>query len=143
MKDKKYENKKFMIYGCNGFLGKQIVSTAIKRGLENNLIIAGRTEKSVFQVADNNLIPREQCRIFSLYDKNISKNFEDIDILLNCAGPHYETYEELIKICLKYKVHYLDINGEIDVFENLAKYDSIAKESNIIILPGCGLNIPR
>jgi short subunit dehydrogenase-like uncharacterized protein len=137
----KYEAK-FMVYGCNGFIGKQIVETAIKRGLETNIIIAGRNKKSVEEICKINNLSTEQCRVFSLYDKKIDENFKDIKVLMNVAGPHVDTYEPLLNACLRNKVHYLDINAELDVFENIANFDSKAKESNIIIIPGCGITVP-
>jgi short subunit dehydrogenase-like uncharacterized protein len=36
------------------------------------------------------------------------------------------------------KVHYLDITGEIDVFEKLATFHEKGKKEGIYILPGVG-----
>jgi short subunit dehydrogenase-like uncharacterized protein len=43
--------------------------------------------------------------------------------------------------CLWHKVHYLDITGEIAVFESLAARDRLAKGAGIMLLPGAGFDV--
>ena len=47
----------------------------------------------------------------------IARNLDDIDLVLHCAGPFSRTAAPMLEACLERKVHYLDITGEIDVFE--------------------------
>ena len=39
------------------------------------------------------------------------------------------------------RVHYLDITGEIDVFEALAAGDAEARARGVILLPGVGFDV--
>jgi hypothetical protein len=43
--------------------------------------------------------------------------------------------------CLRSRVHYLDITGEIDVFEALAARDAEAKARGVMLLPGVGFDV--
>jgi short subunit dehydrogenase-like uncharacterized protein len=43
--------------------------------------------------------------------------------------------------CLRNRVHYLDITGEIDVFEALAARDAEARARGVVLLPGVGFDV--
>ena len=43
----------------------------------------------------------------------------DVDVLINAAGPFAWTAERLAKDALDVNCHYVDINGEIDVYKKL------------------------
>jgi short subunit dehydrogenase-like uncharacterized protein len=43
--------------------------------------------------------------------------------------------------CIRNRVHYLDITGEIDVFEALALRDAEAKRQGVMLLPGVGFDV--
>jgi short subunit dehydrogenase-like uncharacterized protein len=43
--------------------------------------------------------------------------------------------------CLRNRAHYLDITGEIAVFEGLARRDAEAKAAGIMLLPGTGFDV--
>jgi short subunit dehydrogenase-like uncharacterized protein len=47
----------------------------------------------------------------------------------------------MIDACLLAHTHYLDITGEIAVFEMAATYDAVAKLANIMLLPGVGFDV--
>jgi len=43
--------------------------------------------------------------------------------------------------CLRTGTHYLDITGEIDVFESLSKKDAEAKSAGVMLMPGVGFDV--
>ncbi len=43
--------------------------------------------------------------------------------------------------CLRNRVHYLDITGEIDVYEALAARGADAKARRVMLLPGVGFDV--
>jgi short subunit dehydrogenase-like uncharacterized protein len=43
--------------------------------------------------------------------------------------------------CLRNRVHYLDITGEIDAFEVLATQDAEARARGVMLLPGVGFDV--
>ncbi len=47
----------------------------------------------------------------------------------------------MVEACLRNKKHYLDITGEIAVFEALASKDEAAKQAGIMIMPGVGFDV--
>jgi len=47
----------------------------------------------------------------------------------------------MAQACLATGVHYIDITGEIAVFELLKKMDGLAKEKGIMIMPGVGFDV--
>jgi len=61
--------------------------------------------------------------------------------VLHCAGPFSHTAKPVIDACLLTHTHYLDITGEIAVFEMAATYDAVAKMANIMLLPGVGFDV--
>jgi len=47
----------------------------------------------------------------------------------------------MVKGCLRAGAHYLDITGEIEVFESLAALDAAARDAGIMVLPGAGFDV--
>jgi short subunit dehydrogenase-like uncharacterized protein len=69
------------------------------------------------------------------------KTLKDIDLVFNAAGPYKYTSAPMVKACLKARTHYVDITGEVHVFEQNFKYDREALNSNIAIISGIGFNV--
>ena len=127
----------WMIYGANGYSGALIAKEAKAKGMHP--ILAGRNEVLVKKLADELGLG---YRIFGLNDiDQITPHISNITLLLNCAGPFSVTSEPLINACLNNQIHYLDITGEIDVFEYAQKCDTKAKEANILLCPGVGFDV--
>jgi short subunit dehydrogenase-like uncharacterized protein len=129
--------KNFMIYGANGYTGELIAREASKRGMKP--ILAGRSQNKVEPLAKElNLI----FRTFSLADKkSLEYTLKEVDFVLHCAGPFSLTSQPMVEACLRLGKHYLDITGEIAVFEAMAKRDAAAKKAGIMVLPGVGFDV--
>ena len=129
----------FLIYGAYGYTGELIAELAIQKGL--NPILAGRNAQKTQQLADKlNL----KWIAFSATDKTalrLALQREEIYTVLNCAGPFTKTVKEFIPACIAAKVHYLDITGEIEVFEYAKTQDKAAKEAGIMIMSGVGFDV--
>ena len=61
--------------------------------------------------------------------------------MLCAAGPFTATSRPMADACLRNRVHYLDITGEIDVFEALAARDAEARARGVMLLPGVGFDV--
>jgi short subunit dehydrogenase-like uncharacterized protein len=61
--------------------------------------------------------------------------------VLHCAGPFSRTSLPMADACLAQRVHYLDITGEIEVFETLAARDREARAAGVVLLPGSGFDV--
>lgn len=64
----------------------------------------------------------------------------EVDAVLHVAGPFAATSKSMAAACVRTATHYLDIMGEIDVFEALAARDAEA-EAGIMLLPGVGFDV--
>jgi short subunit dehydrogenase-like uncharacterized protein len=129
--------KNFMIYGANGYTGELIAREASKRGMKP--ILAGRSQNKVEPLAKElNLI----FRTFSLADKkSLEYTLKEVDFVLHCAGPFSLTSQPMVEACLRLGKHYLDITGEIAVFEAMAQRDAAAKKAGIMVMPGVGFDV--
>jgi short subunit dehydrogenase-like uncharacterized protein len=127
----------FIIYGANGYTGELIAREAIARGLKP--ILAGRNQPALEKLARELSCP---SRIFSL-DKpeEAARHLHDVRAVLHCAGPFSVTARPMMEACLKARVNYLDITGEIDVIETAAALDPQAREAGVALLPAVGFDV--
>ncbi len=127
----------FLIYGASGYTGKLTVERAVKKGLKPTL--AGRTESKIKPIADEFGL---EYIIFGLDDIDIiASNLSKFPVVLNCAGPFSRTAKQMVKGCLQAGTHYLDITGEIEVFELVKSYHQKAVDKNIIVMSGVGFDV--
>jgi short subunit dehydrogenase-like uncharacterized protein len=127
----------FLIYGAAGYTGKITVESAVKQGLKPTL--AGRTESKIKPIADEFGL---DYLIFGLDDiETIAKNLANFPLVLNCAGPFSRTAKQMVKACLQSGTHYLDITGEIEVFELVKSFHQKAVDKNIIVMSGVGFDV--
>src|SRR5437588_13069693 len=61
--------------------------------------------------------------------------------VVHCAGPFAHTYRAVADACLQTGVHYLDITGEVAVFEGLAARSAAAQAAGVMLLPGVGFDV--
>ncbi|WP_027343284.1 saccharopine dehydrogenase family protein [Hamadaea tsunoensis] len=127
----------WLIYGANGYTGELIARAAAERGLAP--VLAGRSVGKVEPLA------RElglRWRAFDLASPaRIATELDGIGLVLHCAGPFSATSAPMIEGCLKARVHYLDITGEIDVFEHAYALDERARSSGVVLCPGVGFDV--
>jgi short subunit dehydrogenase-like uncharacterized protein len=127
----------WMIYGANGYTGELIAREAQARGLRP--VLAGRSPRKIEALA------RElglESRVFDLANVDASANqLAGISVVLHCAGPFSATSAPMLEACLMSKTHYLDISGEIAVFEHAQALNSRAQQQGIVICPGVGFDV--
>jgi short subunit dehydrogenase-like uncharacterized protein len=128
---------KWLIYGANGYTGDLAAREAVARG--HRPILAGRNRDAILALAKELDL---EHRIFSLDDKVAADAvLREVEVVLHCAGPFSHTYKPMADACLRTGTHYLDITGEIEVFEGLAARDSEAKEAKVMLMPGVGFDV--
>ncbi len=127
----------FVLYGANGYSGELIARFAAAYGLTP--ILAGRNKKVIKAMADRFSLP---FRIASLEDAGaLREMLKDQRIVVNAAGPYDITAPPMIRACLDTGAHYVDLNGDSDVFELLQRNSDEAIAANIMILPGAGFDV--
>ncbi|QLH80275.1 saccharopine dehydrogenase family protein [Halosimplex pelagicum] len=126
-----------LVYGSYGYTGRLVVDEATDRGLD--VVVAGRDRNAV----ENQAI-RRGCeeRVFGLDEPQLLDTaLEEVEAVVHCAGPFAATAEPMVEGCLRTGTHYLDITGEIEVFERLAAEDGRADDAGITVLPGVGFDV--
>ena len=99
-------------------------------------IVAGRDAAKLGRIASETGLER---RGFELDDPAaIDSALNRVAVVLNCAGPFKYTAEPLVAACLRSGAHYLDITGEIPVFQAMQAKDAHAKARGVMLLPGVG-----
>lgn len=126
-----------VIYGCTGYTGRLVVEEALRRGLRP--VLAGRNGEALEIQAEAHEL---ECRVAGLdHPGALDAVLEGAQVVLHCAGPFVHTWRAMSDACLRTRTHYLDITGEIAVFEGLSRRDAEAKQHGIMLLPGAGFDV--
>jgi saccharopine dehydrogenase (NAD+, L-lysine-forming) len=127
----------WMIYGAYGYTGRLVAALAAERG--ELPVLAGRDERRLRDLGE--LFELEH-RAFDLSDPAaIRRGLEGIEAVAHCAGPFSATSSPMVDACLATGTHYLDITGEIDVFEAVLARAAEARTAGIALLPGSGFDV--
>lgn len=127
----------WMIYGANGYTGELIARKAVAEG--QTPVIAGRNRAKVEALANELGL---EYRIFGLDGSaQISAHINDMSLVLHCAGPFSVTAEPMMLGCIAAQCHYLDITGEIQVFELAQSLNDKATQAGVVLCPGVGFDV--
>ena len=128
---------RLLIYGATGYTGKLTAQAAKAQGLKP--LLAGRDAVKTQAVA---ALHGFEWRAFELAETaKLEAALREVDAVLHIAGPFSATSRPMAEACLRCGRHYLDITGEIDVFEALAARDAEAKAKGVMLLPGVGFDV--
>ena len=122
----------WMIYGANGYTGRLCARMAKQRGLKP--ILAGRNAAELEKLAKELGF---ESRAFGLE----AIDLEGIKAVLHCAGPFSATAKPMLDACLAAGAHYLDITGEIPVFEAIHARNAEIEQKGIVAIPGVGFDV--
>ncbi|WP_433871926.1 saccharopine dehydrogenase family protein [Saccharopolyspora sp. CA-218241] len=127
----------WMIYGASGYTGRLIAELAVRRG--ERPVLAGRDAGKVAAFATPRGLP---YRTFDLGDPDVvAEALRDVDVVAHCAGPFSATSAAMVAGCLRSGTHYVDITGEIDVFESVFARHDDAVAADVVLLPGSGFDV--
>jgi short subunit dehydrogenase-like uncharacterized protein len=126
-----------MLYGANGYTGRLVARLAVARG--ERPVLAGRDAAAVAALAGELGLDH---RVFGLDDPvRLREGLTDIAAVAHCAGPFNGTAAPMVRGCLAVGAHYLDINGEIAVFEHVFANSERAVDAGVVLLPGAGFDV--
>lgn len=127
----------WIIYGAYGYTGALIAREAVRQGMRP--ILAGRDRRQTEALAQELGLP---AIVFGLDNIDMAAtNIGDAVAVINCAGPFSATAQLMMAACLKAGAHYLDITGEIAVFELAQSLHEQARAANIVLCPGVGFDV--
>ncbi|GAA2577751.1 saccharopine dehydrogenase NADP-binding domain-containing protein [Dactylosporangium fulvum] len=121
-----------MVYGANGYSGRLLARLAVDRG--ERPVLAGRSRSSVAPLA------AELGLSYRIGDP-ATVPLDGVDTVANCAGPFAATAAPLVACCLSEGKHYLDITGELDVFDRMFAQDAAARAAGVVMITGAGFDV--
>jgi short subunit dehydrogenase-like uncharacterized protein len=131
------QENKFLLYGANGYTGRLIASMANQ--FELIPVLAGRNEAVLSTMATELSL---EYIVVDLDDSDkLVEVLQSFKVVLHAAGPFMHTALKMAKACIKAGVHYLDITGEIGVFELLKKMGGHFAQREIMAMPGVGFDV--
>ncbi|HTE28677.1 saccharopine dehydrogenase family protein [Flavitalea sp.] len=127
----------FLLYGANGYTGQLIARHANEYHLQP--VLAGRNKEAIQKLSSELHFP---YLIIDLDNREaLEQSLGNFDVVLNAAGPFDQTAHPMADACIRTKTHYLDINGDISVFESLKLLNGLALAAGIMIMPGAGFDV--
>lgn len=129
--------RRWMIYGANGYTGQLAAETARREG--ERPVLAGRNRQAIEALGSRLGL---ETRVFGLASPSeVAKGLEGMAAVLHCAGPFSATCRPMLEGCVRSSTHYLDITGEIEVFEYVQQNAQRWKEAGISVIPGVGFDV--
>lgn len=126
-----------LVYGATGYTAQLVLDECVAVGVRP--VVAGRDAEAVKAVARKYGF---EWRAAALDDAAaLGRALEGVTVVIHCAGPFARTSRPMADACLRHHVHYLDITGEIAVFESLAARDAEARAAGVMLLPGAGFDV--
>jgi saccharopine dehydrogenase (NAD+, L-lysine-forming) len=128
---------RWLLYGANGYTGRLVTAVALRMG--ERPVLAGRSGEAIRPLADAAGL---EARVVALGDAaGLRAALADVDAVVHAAGPFSVTSRPMVDACLATRTHYLDITGEIAVFEAVLGRADEARAAGVALLPGVGLDV--
>ncbi len=127
----------WMIYGAYGYTGELVVQEAVRRG--HRPLLSGRSQKRLVPLAERLGL---NWVVVDLRDTSaLVEAVAQVDLVFHAAGPFVHTSDPMIRACLEAGTNYVDITGEVPVFQRTFSYDQAAIQRGIVLISGCGLDV--
>jgi short subunit dehydrogenase-like uncharacterized protein len=128
---------RWVLYGATGYTGTLLSEEAARRGLRP--ILAGRNPEKLRALGERLGM---EWKAVSLEDSaGLRALLDGAGAVLHAAGPFLQTSQPMADACLDVGCSYLDITGELQVFEALFARDADAKAKQVALIPGVGFDV--
>jgi short subunit dehydrogenase-like uncharacterized protein len=126
-----------LLYGAYGYTGRLAADLAAAKRL--NVVLAGRKKDALAGLGERLSLP---TRVVGLNDaKQLSEALSDIACVVHMAGPFAATSAPMLDACLATQTNYIDITGEIEVFEAMWARKEEIRRAGITVVPGAGFDV--
>lgn len=127
----------WMLYGAYGYTGELTARAAVARG--HRPLLAGRSREKLEPLAEE--LGLEHVTVALDEPAELIAALDRVRLVLNHAGPFVQTAPLMVSACLAARTHYLDITGELLVFEDNYLRDEKARANGIAIISGVGFDV--
>jgi short subunit dehydrogenase-like uncharacterized protein len=128
---------RLLLYGAYGYTGRLAAELAAARRVD--VVLAGRDAKALEALGARLSMP---TRVIGLDDSGeLSRALADISCVVHMAGPFATTSAPMLDACLAARTNYVDITGEIEVFEAIWSRAVEIERAGITAVPGAGFDV--
>lgn len=128
---------RLLLYGAYGYTGR--LAAELAAGKKLDVVLAGRNKDALAELGGGLSLP---TRVIRLDDtKQLSQALEDIACVVHMAGPFATTATPMLNACLATRTNYVDITGEIEVFEAMWSRADEIQRAGITAVPGAGYDV--
>jgi saccharopine dehydrogenase (NAD+, L-lysine-forming) len=128
---------RWMIYGANGYTGRLVAALAAARG--QRPLLAGRDGDAVGRLATE--LGLDHLAVGLGDGAALRAALDGVDVVAHCAGPFTATSAPMVEACLATGTNYLDVTGELPVFEAVLARGPDAAAAGVVLLPGAGFDV--
>lgn len=126
-----------MIYGAYGYTGELIARRAVARG--HRPVLAGRDVHELTALGRELGLPSQ---VVALDDRAaLERALSEVELVCHTAGPFVNTAEPMLAACLAAGTHYVDITGELPVFQRVFAAHEEARRRGVALLSGAGFDV--
>lgn len=128
---------RLLLYGAYGYTGRLTAEMAASKKLD--VVLAGRNEIALRQLGDRLSLPTRAVALSE--PERLSEALSDVACVAHMAGPFAVTSAPMLNACMATQTNYLDITGEIDVFEAVWSRADEIRRAGITAVPGAGFDV--
>ena len=128
---------RFLLYGAYGYTGRLAAELAAAKKLD--VVLAGRNKEALARLGGRLSLPTRAVGLNEA--EQLSEALEDISSVVHMAGPFARTSAPMLNACLATQTNYIDITGEIEVFETIWSRQQEIQRAGITALPGAGFDV--
>ncbi|OBQ62219.1 saccharopine dehydrogenase NADP-binding domain-containing protein [Mesorhizobium loti] len=131
--------KRIAVYGCYGLTGSLVVRELVTRGYEP--VLCGR-DADALSLLSRNLGSRNYTATAHIDDpSSLDRMLDNVDAVLNCAGPYSNTSLPIATAAIRNRVHYLDPNAveQLAAKRLFDELNTAAKQAGVSVVPVMGI----
>ncbi|MBD3317502.1 MAG: NAD(P)H-binding protein [Chitinivibrionales bacterium] len=127
----------WLIYGAYGYTGELVAREAVQRG--HRPLLAGRSERKLRPLAED--LGLEYACVDLTDAVRLREVCSKVALVFHAAGPFVHTASPMVRACLHTGTNYVDVTGEIPVFEKNFLHDKHAGKKGIALISGVGFDV--